>query len=951
MNSYPHSSKDTVCQQCGELFKGIRGLHIHEARAHHSAVLSPPVSSSSCPSLSSSSILDNVIRLRKSSRIIRRIPLAVRIPIALEFSSLLAECASSNTIDSWIDLLTFPHVAFNSAGHNRSLSSSLTTRIRENLGRWQARVSVAVSSASNPQRPPRSSATSISSEVRLARQVESKVSDGDIRGAVRLLASSEGISPFSVETLEALKLKHPAAASPIVPPTPPTCVSLTVDVQEVVKAIISFPPGSGGGPDGLRPQHLKDLTSKATGTAGTNLLSSLTNLINKILSGIVPAEVLPILFGASLIALDKKGGGIRPIAIGCTLRRIVGKLGCRSVLQKIGSLLRPHQMGFGTPCGTEAIVHATRHFMSSETSGILLKLDYANAFNSVLRSQVLHVARDHVPHLYPFILQSYGSPSNLFFGENLIASEEGLQQGDPLAPPLFCLAINSLVSSLTSPLNVWFLDDGTLGGPATNVLHDLKKVLAASSAIGLQLNSCKCELILMEDSDQSSVQAIVSLLPGIKILKNDECSLLGAPLTEEALPQALSQKVADIKLLTDRLPILSAHTALFLLKNCISIPKLMYLLRCSPTWKFPDLLLGFDEVMRSGLEAIVNVSMDDATWSQASLPVRNGGLGIRSASGLSVPAFLSSTASTLELVSAILGSPPLHNPDRDVAMIAWSEQCMFAPVPISNRQSDWEAPILKVISSSLLERASTQQDKARLLAVSRKESGAWLNAFPSPNLGTHLDNDTIRISVGLRLGIKLCHPHKCRCGADVDELGTHGLSCEKSAGRLSRHSAINDILKRTLATINVPSILEPSGIFRDDGKKPDGLSLIPWSKGKCLLWDATCADTLAPSYLHSTSRSSGSAALGAEKRKYRRYGAVSNLYLFCPFAVETLGPFGNEALNLVKELGRRLQVNTGEMRSTAFLTQRISIAIQRGNVASILATIPTSSQFHEIFDL
>ena len=253
-----------------------------------------------------------------------------------------------------------------------------------------------------------------------------------------------------------------------------------------------------------------------------------------------------------------------------------------------------------------------------------------------------------------------------------------------------------------------------------------------------------------------------------------------------------------------------------------------------------------------------------------------------------------------------------------MAITSWSQQCMFGPEPSSHRQREWEAPILKVISSTLFENASSPQDKARLLAVSRKESGAWLNAFPCPNLGTHLDNDTIRISVGLRLGIKLCQPHKCQCGVLVDELGTHGLSCRKSAGRLSRHSAINDILKRACASINVPSILEPSGVYRDDGKKPDGLTLVPWSKGKCLLWDATCADTMADSYLSSTSRNAGSAALRAENRKFKRYEGVSSLYLFCPFAVETFGPFGDEAQKLVKELGRRsmpVLVNRGQRLS------------------------------------
>ena len=107
-----------------------------------------------------------------------------------------------------------------------------------------------------------------------------------------------------------------------------------------------------------------------------------------------------------------------------------------------------------------------------------------------------------------------------------------------------------------------------------------------------------------------------------------------------------------------------------------------------------------------------------------------------------------------------------------------------------------ELPILDKLSTSLLEPAVSQTSQARILASMRKESGAWLNALPSPPQGTLLDNDTLRVSVCIRLGTKICHPHTCRCSSLVDELGTYGLSCQKSAGRLSRHAAINDILKR-----------------------------------------------------------------------------------------------------------------------------------------------------------
>ena len=84
-----------------------------------------------------------------------------------------------------------------------------------------------------------------------------------------------------------------------------------------------------------------------------------------------------------------------------------------------------------------------------------------------------------------------------------------------------------------------------------------------------------------------------------------------------------------------------------------------------------------------------------------------------------------------------------------------------------------------------------------------------------------MDDDTVRVAVGLRLGAPLCKPHTCQhCGAQVDQLATHELSCHQSEGRHHRRSAINDILHRALTWAHVPSRLEPSGLSRTDGKRP-----------------------------------------------------------------------------------------------------------------------------------
>ena len=239
---------------------------------------------------------------------------------------------------------------------------------------------------------------------------------------------------------------------------------------------------------------------------------------------------------------------------------------------------------------------------------------------------------------------------------------------------------------------------------------------------------------------------------------------------------------------------------------------------------------------------------------------------------------------------------------------------------------------MSTTAESLLESAPDDITRARLLAVSTKESGAWLHALPISSLGLRMDDNTVRVAVGLRLGSTLCRPHICQhCGADVDQRATHGLSCKKSEGRHYRHGAINDIIHRALTTARIPSRLEPSGLVRTDGKRPDGVTMIPWKNGKPLVWDATCPDTFAPSYHYqATSR----ADLAEEK-----YTSLGAGYSFTPVAIESLGAMGKKSLVFVKELGHRVRQCSGEVKARAYLPQRLSVAVQRGNAVSVLGTV------------
>ena len=201
-----------------------------------------------------------------------------------------------------------------------------------------------------------------------------------------------------------------------------------------------------------------------------------------------------------------------------------------------------------------------------------------------------------------------------------------------------------------------------------------------------------------------------------------------------------------------------------------------------------------------------------------------------------------------------------------------------------------------------------------------------------------MDDDVMRIAVGLRLGVPLCRPHQCfNCGTDIDVLGTHGLSCRYSKGRHSRHAAVNDIIKLSLESAKVPCHLEPVGLYRSDGKRPDGASIVPWKAGKILVWDVTCPDTLAPSHLSVAVREAGAVAVDAEYRKELKYSHLDATHCFIPIAVETLGAFGTHACTFFREVARRVRLVTDDPLAHQFLVQRISVAGRfRGVMQSVL---------------
>ena len=141
-------------------------------------------------------------------------------------------------------------------------------------------------------------------------------------------------------------------------------------------------------------------------------------------------------------------------------------------------------------------------------------------------------------------------------------------------------------------------------------------------------------------------------IPGLSVVHPDFATLLGSPIgSHEGVDKEIKIQLEALKIMGEQLCHLRAHDAFSLLHHAFSIPKLLYILCSSPCFS-SSFLSNFDELQRDLVSEILNVTLSDNAWTQASLPVRSGGLGIRRAEQLAPSAFLASAILLVMILSS-----------------------------------------------------------------------------------------------------------------------------------------------------------------------------------------------------------------------------------------------------------------------------------------------------------
>ena len=217
------------------------------------------------------------------------------------------------------------------------------------------------------------------------------------------LLCSRGIAERSVETHEKVGKLFPAApahqpASAAFAPTP----HVEIETSRLRQELLSTPKGLAPGPSGLRVEHLRTVLEDRKPTVEAELLEALTLLTNLAVSGRLPLPLQPFLCGGRLVPVLKKDNGIRPIVVGELLRSLIAKVALAELGDGLADL-QPLQVGVGGQGPwAQAAVLTVREWTKALRGGspnVLVKVDIANAFNSINRSACLQGIRSLAPGL------------------------------------------------------------------------------------------------------------------------------------------------------------------------------------------------------------------------------------------------------------------------------------------------------------------------------------------------------------------------------------------------------------------------------------------------------------------------------------------------------------------------------------------------------------------------
>jgi hypothetical protein len=574
---------------------------------------------------------------------------------------------------------------------------------------------------------------------------------------------------------------------------------------------------------------------------------------------------------------------------------------------------------------------------------VLLKVDFRNAFNNISRERFLNLVTTAFPDISHWAWFCYSVPSSLWFFEEPISSEEGVQQGDPLGPMLFALALHRLILDINArvpnlDLNCWYLDDGIIGGTADQISRVIALIDEHGPQSGLYLAQTKSELIF-------HAPPVSDPFPTSFLRRYSDFDLLGTPIGSDSYVHDWLQRKVLKKCDSVWKAVLQLgdkHVAYCVLRSCCGFQRLVHVLRTVPPSQCLGMSTSFDRELRVHFGKACSIKLGDSQWEQATLSTSRGGLGFRRTADHRSAGYLASVFQCSELDSW----DPRDAQDYASAVLDFNSRVSDDNAIGEDgtpKQRDLSGHIEDAALASLIKSASSVFHKARLRSVSSGSAGHWANTVPSRTLGLAFTDAEFIALITWWLGVPMPAGNVCpTCKKHVvDVHGYHQLTCRWAGSLGVRHNAIRDTLAKAMRAAGWSVATEVNILPTGQQRAADILrrSDMP------VAYDVAITHGLQPSYIDDTAASGPTAAdKYAETHKTSKYKAraAKEGVNFVPLVCDAHGNWTSQALLVFKEVTRDIAARVGctPGRQLQHLLQRLSVLLQRANARALLLRNP-----------
>ena len=345
-----------------------------------------------------------------------------------------------------------------------------------------------------------------------AEEAERLVRSGRLGPGCKHLTSDTTVADIDDDVLNELIAKHPAGpANPCGTRDGPD-PGRAPGKEVVLKALDQFDPESSPGISGWTFRLLKTVCEVP------RVLEFIVLLTGQVMQGTAPGRDM--LCASRLTAIRKPNGGIRPIAVGESLYRLI----MSAILEKKfdpASLL-PCQLGVKSPGGIDPIARGFELAAEGKLDQPYkfgVSLDGINAFNEIGRDGTSEAIYTYNPKVWRTFKWAYGSYSDLVVGKWVILSRQGVRQGDNLGPYFYSMGSRPTIEALQQYLGpgrkvVCYLDDTYVLSIDDRALDDCFKFFDVGTR-SMKLNKEKCKQVSMEEIRTKGFELLGTCVGGV----------------------------------------------------------------------------------------------------------------------------------------------------------------------------------------------------------------------------------------------------------------------------------------------------------------------------------------------------------------------------------------------------------------------------------------------------